>query len=103
MKTLSDYPSFLHPLFEAVGRAMDRPQVHPGVLATLPSEFAGFAPGQVVRIRHVSAAEAGGRRGHYEVKLSSPETSLRWKVWPRELQALANDALRQSPSNKPKP
>ena len=70
MKSLGDYPSILHPLFVAVGEAMDRPQLHPGVLASLPETFSGFTPDQVITIRHVPALASGDKHGHYEISLT---------------------------------
>jgi|SRR5215217_7344747 len=93
MKTLSDYPTFLRPLFVAVATSMDRPQVHPGILRAISSELPGFAPGQVVTIQHVTGEESGRRKGYYEVNLVGPEGALRWHFSAGEIQGLAQEAL----------
>ncbi|WP_338720840.1 hypothetical protein [Devosia sp. XK-2] len=93
MKSLVDYPSILHPLFVAVGEAMDRPQLHPGILAYLPQTFSGFTPDQVITILHVSALTSGDKHGHYEISLTGTSGQLGWKLRPGELQSLAKEAL----------
>ncbi|MHA6298443.1 hypothetical protein [Devosia sp. CAU 1758] len=96
MKKLSDYPEFLHPLFAAIGKAMDRPQLHPGVLDAIPKTFDGFKPGDRITIHHVSGSGLPRGKGYYVVELAGSEGGLRWKFWSGELQILALEAVHSS-------
>ena len=82
------WPPHLHPVFAALGKAMNGKRLSPTTLKCIPKGCGSIVADHEVVITHVSAKEAGHKRGHYLIAMSGPVTA-RWTFRSGELESLA--------------
>ena len=95
------WPTHLHPVFAAVGKAMNGGRLYPEMLASVPQEFGGILPDHLVSIRHVSAKEIGGRKGHYILTINGPRFAGGWRFASGDLERLSRSAVKVNCEERP--
>ena len=86
------WPTFLHPIFVELGKAMRGRQLHPIHLENLTIIDDESLSGHRWEIRHVSGADAKPAGNRYIITINGPRIKGQWAFRSGELTALAREA-----------
>jgi hypothetical protein len=83
------WPDHLHPIFAAIGAAMDGKRLHPDILGR--TELRSAVPEHTVMVQH-RKGETGPQDNHYLIGVTGPRIMGQWPFRSGELEKLAREA-----------